>query len=62
MSDYPDFRPAPNIGDHPDVYERENAVLDPDGHVLHAMREMADWDGHTMRQHDRKARPAARPG
>jgi len=42
---YPDFRHAPNIGDHPDLYELENAALDPDGHVLRAMREMADWRG-----------------
>ena len=45
---YSDFRRAPNIGGHPDVYELENAALDPDGHVLSAMREMADWHGRTI--------------
>jgi SAM-dependent methyltransferase len=37
-----------NLGDHPDVYELENAALDPDGHVLSAMREMADWRSGTI--------------
>ncbi len=42
---YPDWRFAPNIGGHPDAYEIENRALDPDGHVLAAMRRLAPWDG-----------------
>jgi SAM-dependent methyltransferase len=42
---FPDWRFAPNIGAHPDVYEIENRGLDPEGHVLAAMRRLAPWDG-----------------
>lgn len=45
---FPDWRFAPNIGGHPDVYEIENRALDPDGHVLAAMRSLAPWDGRTL--------------
>ena len=45
---FPDWRFAPNIGGHPDVYEIENRALDPDGHVLAAMRNLAPWDGRTL--------------
>ncbi len=44
-SAFPDWRFAPNIGGHPDVYEMENRALDPDGHVLAAMRNLAPWNG-----------------
>src|SRR6202035_5273889 len=44
---FPDWRFAPNIGGHPDVYEIENRALDPDGHVLGALRNLAPWDGRT---------------
>ena len=44
-SAFPDWRFAPNIGGHPGVYEIENRALDPDGHVLAAMRNLAPWDG-----------------
>jgi SAM-dependent methyltransferase len=44
----PDWRFAPNIGGHPDVYEIENRAVDPDGHVLAAMRNLAPWDGRTL--------------
>jgi SAM-dependent methyltransferase len=47
-SDFPDWRFAPNIGGHPDVYEVENRALDPGGHVLAAMRRLAPWDGRTV--------------
>jgi SAM-dependent methyltransferase len=47
-SDFPDWRFAPNIGGHPDVYEIENRALDPGGHVLAAMRRLAPWDGRTV--------------
>jgi ubiquinone/menaquinone biosynthesis C-methylase UbiE len=47
-SDFPDWRFAPNIGGHPDVYEIENRALDPGGHVLAAMRRLAPWDGRTL--------------
>jgi SAM-dependent methyltransferase len=45
---FPDWRFAPNIGGYPDVYEIENQALDPDGHVLAAMRNLAPWDGRTL--------------
>jgi SAM-dependent methyltransferase len=45
---FPDWRFAPNIGEHPDVYEIENRALDPDGYVLGAMRNLAPWDGRTL--------------
>src|SRR5258708_1042360 len=44
-SAFPDWRFAPNIGGHPDVYEMENRALDPDGHVLAAIRNLAPWTG-----------------
>jgi SAM-dependent methyltransferase len=47
-SSFPDWRFAPNIGGHPDVYEVENRGIDPDGHVLAAMRRIAPWDGRTV--------------
>jgi len=46
--DFPDWRFAPNIGGHPDVYEIENRALDPDGYVLAAMRHLAPWDGRRL--------------
>jgi SAM-dependent methyltransferase len=45
---FPDWRFAPNIGGHPDVYEIENRGIDPDGHVLAAMRRLAPWNGRTV--------------
>ena len=45
---FPDWRFAPNIGGHPDVYEIENRGLDPGGHVLAAMRRLAPWDGRRL--------------
>ena len=45
---FPDWRFAPNLGGHPDVYEIENQALDPDGHLLAAMRNLASWDGRTL--------------
>jgi SAM-dependent methyltransferase len=45
---FPDWRFAPNIGGHPDVYETENRGIDPEGHVLAAMRRLAPWDGRTL--------------
>jgi SAM-dependent methyltransferase len=47
-SAFPDWRFAPNIGGHPDIYEIENRALDPGGHVLAAMRNLAPWDGRTL--------------
>ena len=41
MSTFPDFRPAPNQGARPDLYELENQAIDPDGLVLAAMRALA---------------------
>jgi SAM-dependent methyltransferase len=45
---FPDWRFAPNIGGHPDLYEVENRGIDPDGHLLGAMRRLAPWAGRTV--------------
>jgi SAM-dependent methyltransferase len=45
---FPDWRFAPNIGDHPEVYEIENHALDRAGHVLDALRRLAPWAGKTI--------------
>jgi SAM-dependent methyltransferase len=45
---FPDWRFAPNQGGNPDVYEIENRGIDPDGHVLAAMRRLAPWNGRTV--------------
>jgi SAM-dependent methyltransferase len=47
-SPFPDFRFAPNIGRHADVYEIENRALDRAGHVLAAMRGLAPWAGRAI--------------
>jgi SAM-dependent methyltransferase len=44
----PDFRPAPNQGGSPRLYEAENRALDPGGHVLTALRARAPWAGRTL--------------
>jgi SAM-dependent methyltransferase len=46
--EFPDWRFAPNIGGHPDVYEIENEALDRAGHVLAALRRLAPWAGQTI--------------
>ena len=38
-----DWVPAPNIGRHPDTYERENEALARDGRLDDALRAVADW-------------------
>jgi SAM-dependent methyltransferase len=45
---FPDWRFAPNIGGHPDVYEVENQALDRADHVLQALRRLAPWAGKTI--------------
>jgi SAM-dependent methyltransferase len=40
---YPDFSRAPNIADHPQLYELENEAIDPTGVLWAALREQADW-------------------
>jgi len=45
---FPDFRPAPNQGGRPDLYELENRAVDPDGLVLAEMRRLAPWAGLTL--------------
>jgi SAM-dependent methyltransferase len=47
-AELPDFKPAPNQGDNADLYEMENRALDPDGHLLAAMRARAPWAGRTL--------------
>ncbi len=44
----PDFKHAPNQGGNIELYEVENQALDPDGHVLAAMRARAPWSGRTL--------------
>ena len=46
--DLSDFRPAPNQGGNPALYEVENRALDPRGLVLDAMRTSAPWAGRTL--------------
>jgi SAM-dependent methyltransferase len=45
---FPDWKFAPNIGGHPEVYELENQAVDSAGHVLAAMYALASWDGRTL--------------
>jgi predicted RNA methylase len=45
---FSDFRPAPNQGARPDLYELENRAIDPDGLVLAAMQALAPWTGKTL--------------
>ena len=47
-AELPDFKPAPNQGGNIALYELENQALDPDGHVLAAMRARAPWAGRTL--------------
>ena len=44
----PDFKHAPNQGGNIELYELENRALDPDGHLLAAMRARAPWAGRTL--------------
>jgi SAM-dependent methyltransferase len=44
----PDFKHAPNQGGNIELYEVENRALDPDGHVLAALRARAPWAGRTL--------------
>lgn len=48
MSEFPDWRPAPNIRDAPDLYEIENRATDPEGELLAALREVAPWAGRDL--------------
>jgi SAM-dependent methyltransferase len=45
---YPDWRFAPNIGGHPNLYELENRGIDPDGHLRTAMWRLAPWADRTV--------------
>jgi SAM-dependent methyltransferase len=44
----PDFKAAPNQGGNIELYEAENRALDPEGHVLAALRARAPWAGRTL--------------
>jgi ubiquinone/menaquinone biosynthesis C-methylase UbiE len=48
VTTFPDWRFAPNIGQHPASYELENEAFDRAGHVLTAMRAIAPWAGRTI--------------
>lgn len=39
---------SPNIWRHPEVYERENRAVDPDGVIEHAMAQRHDWAGQVV--------------
>ncbi|OLR95368.1 class I SAM-dependent methyltransferase [Actinokineospora bangkokensis] len=45
---FPDFSRAPNIAGDPDLYERENAAIDPSGALWRALRAEADWAGRVL--------------
>jgi SAM-dependent methyltransferase len=45
VQDFPDWQPAPNIRDAPELYELENLALDPEGLVFSAMHDLAPWTG-----------------
>lgn len=47
-AELPDFKHAPNQGGNVELYEVENRALDPDGHVLAAMRARAPWAGRRL--------------
>lgn len=40
--------PSPNIWNSPEVYERENRAVDPDGIVDRRLRELRSWEGATI--------------
>lgn len=44
----PGVVPSPNIWGHPDVYERENRAVDPDGVLEAAMAARHDWAGQVL--------------
>jgi SAM-dependent methyltransferase len=44
----PGVHPAPNIQEHPDLYELENRAADPDGRIEQAMWELAPWAGEVV--------------
>jgi SAM-dependent methyltransferase len=46
--EFPDWQPAPNLRDNPQLYELENTAFDPDGLVLEAMRAAAPWAGRKL--------------
>jgi SAM-dependent methyltransferase len=48
VAELPDFKHAPNQGGNIELYEVENRALDPDGHLLAAMRAQAPWAGRTL--------------
>lgn len=43
-----DFVPAPNIGRHPDLYQRENEALARDGRLDSALQSLAPFVGRTL--------------
>jgi SAM-dependent methyltransferase len=45
---FADFAPAPNIAGQPEIYELENAAIDPAGVLWQALRAEADWAGRTL--------------
>ncbi len=47
-AEFPDWRFAPNIGEHPASYQLENEAVDRAGHVLPAMRALGPWAGGTI--------------
>lgn len=46
--DLPGIHASPNIQSAPDLYEVENRAADPNQHIEHAMKAIADWTGRTV--------------
>jgi SAM-dependent methyltransferase len=46
--EFPDWQPAPNLRDNPQLYELENTAVDPEGLVLAALRDAAQWAGRRL--------------
>ncbi|MDX1658307.1 MAG: class I SAM-dependent methyltransferase [Nitriliruptorales bacterium] len=45
---FADWTRAPNIAEHPEIYERENEAIARDGRLDAALREVADWTGREL--------------
>lgn len=43
-----DFLKAPNQGDHPELYEIENAAIDREGTLFAALENLASWEAKTL--------------
>jgi SAM-dependent methyltransferase len=46
--DLDDWMRAPNIAEHPEIYERENEAIAADGRLDAALRDVHDWRGQVL--------------